>query len=38
MIPAMSIYIALALLVALAVLAPFFGVDSRFDHERGRHV
>jgi hypothetical protein len=38
MISAMSIAIALTLLVALAVLAPFLGVDSRFDHENPRHV
>ncbi len=29
MITAMSIYIALAVLAVLAILAPFFGADSR---------
>jgi hypothetical protein len=33
MISAMSIYIALALLTALAVLAPIFGADTRFHDE-----
>lgn len=39
MISAMSIYIFLALLIALAVLAPFFGADSRFDRDdHGLHA
>lgn len=29
----MSIYVFLATLIAVAALAPFFGVDSRFQHE-----
>lgn len=35
MISAMSLYIALAIITAIAVLAPFFGADSRPDN--GRH-
>jgi hypothetical protein len=39
MISAMSIFLFLALLIALAVLAPFFGVDTRFDRDdHGLHA
>ena len=39
MISAMSIFLFLALLIALAVVAPFFGADSRFDRDdQGLHV
>jgi hypothetical protein len=39
MISAMSIFLFLALLIALAVLAPFFGADTRFDRDdHGLHA
>ncbi len=33
-ITAMSIYIALAVLLTIALLAPRFGADTRFQNER----
>ena len=36
MISAMSFYIVLAILVAIAILAPIYGVDTRFDRDQYR--
>ena len=33
-ISAMGFFIVLAILVAIAILAPIYGVDSRFDHDQ----
>jgi hypothetical protein len=36
MISAMGFYIVLAILVAIAILAPIYGVDTRFDQDQYR--
>lgn len=36
MISAMGFFIVLAILVAIAILAPIYGVDTRFDRDQHR--